>query len=190
MIGYITGKILDKNDRSAIVDVSGVGYLVFMPNSFLNSHGLGEEISTWTHLVVKEDVLDLYGFKTKKDLGLFKLLISVSGVGPKSALSVLSLSSTETLENAISAGDTSYLTKVSGIGKKSAEKIIIELQDKLGTLDQDGLSSTKTNNDVIDALLSLGYSMADIRTTLPKLTEDTSIDIKIKEALKLLNTNR
>lgn len=189
MIAHIKGKIIDKSEKFLVIEANGLGYLVFSPTStILNSPNIGEEISLWTYLAVRETALDLYGFETRDEKSFFELLIGVSGIGPKNALSILSLAPIEILKKAIGSGDTTYMTKVSGIGKKTAEKIVVELRDKLSALghnDADG--SLRGDADVIEALQSLGYSQHEIRNALKEVSpETTGINEKIKEALKIL----
>lgn len=189
MIAHIKGKIIDKSEKFLVIEANGLGYLVFSPTStILNSPKVGEEISLWTYLAVRETALDLYGFETRDEKSFFELLIGVSGIGPKNALSILSLAPIEILKKAIGSGDTTYMTKVSGIGKKTAEKIVVELRDKLASLghgDADG--SLKGDADVLEALQSLGYSQHEIRNALKEVSpETTGTNEKIKEALKIL----
>ncbi len=189
MIAHIKGKIIDKSEKFLVLEANGLGYLVFSPTStILNSPKVGEEISLWTYLAVRETALDLYGFETRDEKSFFELLIGVSGIGPKNALSILSLAPIEILKKAIGSGDTTYMTKVSGIGKKTAEKIVVELRDKLSALghnDADG--SLRGDADVIEALQSLGYSQHEIRNALKEVSpETTGTNEKIKEALKIL----
>lgn len=149
-----------------------------------DSSGAGGETMLWIHTHVREDVLDLYGFLDYSELEFFEMLISVSGIGPKGALAILGVTSIETLRKAIGTGDTSYLTKISGIGKKTAEKIVIELRDKIGT-ELKG-SSLQGELDALEALKSLGYAQNEIREALKKISSDTDTSTKIREALKIL----
>lgn len=183
MIGYLKGNILHQDLKSIILDVSGVGYKIFTNVAILPSKK--EEIEFWTYLAVKENGLDLYGFVSKEDLNFFELLITVSGIGPKSAMAILSVASISNLKKAISTGDTSHLIKVSGVGKKNAEKIVLELKDKLdGTIYESGADG---DMDVLEALKSLGYSERDSREALKKVSEGKDTSEKIKKALKLLS---
>ena len=188
MIGHLNGTVIYTEEKYIILDVSGVGYKVFVTNSTRSNIRTGqEEVSLWTYLVVKEDALDLYGFENIEDVDLFKLLISVSGVGPKSGLGVLNIAPVKTLVSAISSGDVSYLTKVSGIGKKSAQKIILDLKDKLGAIGGDDSLLQREDLDIIEALESMGYGAKDAREALSDIpTEITGTSQKITEALKLL----
>jgi len=186
MIGSLKGTIKYKDARLAIVEVGGVGYQVYFLFETLEKLTSGQEISCLTHLVVRENALDLYGFITKEELDFFLLLLGISGIGPKSALAILSLAGPETLRKAVTAGDTSYLTKVGGIGRKSAEKIIIELKGKL--VSSDGETGNLTQeSEILEALEAIGFSAKDSREVLKKIPEEiTSTNEKIKEAIKIL----
>jgi len=191
MISHIRGEILLKGDRFIIIDVSGVGYKVYVSVETIRKIAAkGEEASFWTHLAVREDALDLYGFNEYAEVELFELLIGISGVGPKSALGIMGVAPVDTLKTAIASGDTTYLTKVSGIGKKNAEKIVLELSDKLGVLKVEGVEGTmKEDSDVVDALQSIGYSVAEAREALKKVPEDIKgTSERIKETLKYLGS--
>lgn len=186
MIGYLKGEIIEEDLRSVVLLVGGVGYKVYTNTAFLDSKRQNKgEISFWTYLAVRENALDLYGFTTKEELSFFELLITVSGIGPKSAMSILSVASVSNLRNAISSGDTSHLVKVSGVGKKNAEKIVVELKDKIGdfTIGE----SVSGDVDVIEALKSLGYSERESREVLKKIDKEGNTSDKIKKALKLLS---
>jgi Holliday junction DNA helicase RuvA len=189
MISHIRGAVLEVSDKYAIIDVSGIGYKLFCTNDTLSETKSGKTISLWTHLIVREDVMDLYGFTNKKDLNVFELLISISGIGPKTALNILNLISADSLINAIKAGSTSKLVKVSGIGRKTAEKIALELGDKLGSIQTTGKeNSMSSDSDVIEALKALGYDTDDARNALKKIDKDiTDTGAKVKAALKFLN---
>ena len=189
MISHITGKILLKGDKFAILDVSGVGYKIYISVDTLRRLGnKEEEISLWTHLAVREDALDLYGFTKYAEVELFEMLISISGVGPKSALGIMGVAPLDTLKTAIASGDTTYLTKVSGIGKKNAEKIILELRDKLGAIDDNNSGGVlREESDAIDGLVSLGYSVIEAREALKEISQEIKgTSERIKEALKHL----
>ncbi|MEX0918908.1 MAG: Holliday junction branch migration protein RuvA [Candidatus Paceibacterota bacterium] len=187
MIGTLRGTIIIKNLRSAIIEVGGVGYQVFLPIETLESLAIGDEIKCHTHLAVRENALELFGFLTEDEYVFFTLLIGVSGIGPKSALAIISLASPETLRQAIRAEDTGYLTKVSGIGRKNAEKIIIELKDKLGQSGSGENGGLRAESDILDSLLAIGFSLADARLAIKKLpTEIEDTNEKIKAAIKIL----
>lgn len=184
MIGYLRGKVIEHDLKSVILDVSGVGYKIYTNTAFLDSK-TSEILEFWTYLAVRENALDLYGFVTKEELGFFELLITVSGIGPKSAMGILSVATVGNLRSAISSGDTSHLTKVSGVGKKNAEKIVVELKDKLTGFEGGGTVSGDV--DVIEALKSLGYGEREAREALKKVGESKDTSDKIKKALKLLS---
>ena len=189
MIGSIKGKIILKTDKFLIVETGGVGYKISVsPDTLSKSFKVNNEIFLWIHTHIREDALDLYGFLDIKELEFFEMLLSVSGIGPKSALGIIGLASIETLKNVIASGDTSYLTKISSIGKKTAEKIVIELRDKLTKLGhKTEKESFRGELDALEALKSLGYSQSEAREALkevsPKTTETSA---KVKEALKIL----
>lgn len=188
MIARIEGTIIYTTEKFVVVDVAGVGYKVFVTTDTISTCALGETMAFWTYMAVRENSLDLYGFVTTEEMGFFELLLDVSGIGPKSALSILTVAPIDTLKKAIATGDTSYLNKVSGIGKKTAEKIVIELRDKLHAFGQVGSASElRGESDVVEALKSLGYSQNEARDVLkqvPSTIEGTNA--RIKEALKIL----
>jgi holliday junction DNA helicase RuvA len=187
MIGQLTGKIVKREGRFVILDVNGVGYKIFTSTETAQQlKNTGDLVTLLTHLVVREDVLDLYGFIDQTEQDFFELLIGISGVGPKSALSILSLAPPETLRKAISSGNTQYLTQVSGIGRKIAEKIVLELRDKIGALESEG-GELEQEAEAIMAMEALGYSAREAREALRHLpSEITDTGAKIKEALKQL----
>lgn len=190
MIAQLTGTIVRHDTRFVVLDVHGVGYKVFVTSDFFNklSPLLQKEVTLVTYMVVREDALDLYGFLTEAELSFFELLISISGIGPKTALGILNVASVHTLQTAIATGDTTHLTKVSGIGKKNAEKIVLELKDKIDTIS--GLEhgeAMKNESDALEALTSLGYKEHEAREALKKIDKTISdTSGKIKAALKLL----
>lgn len=189
MIAYLEGKIVERDLESIILNVGGVGYLVFATPDLIQEAQNKDEISIWTYLAVRENALDLYGFSSKKELSIFKLLLTISGIGPKSALSVLSSASIETLISGIQSNDAAYLAKMSGLGKKTAEKIVVGLKDKIGTEEfgeSDGSKSTSHNVTAVDALISLGYSERDARESVAKIKDIDNPEAIIKEALKNL----
>lgn len=190
MIAHLTGTILAHTENSLILDVHGVGYRVLVPNSIASVVRSGEALEMFTHLAVRETALELFGFAKESDVQFFELLIGISGIGPRSALAILNLAPTDTLKTAISRGDTSYLTKVSGIGKKSAEKIVLELKDKIGALPETEHAQYEGDGDVVDALLALGYAQHEARAVLAELPDSTEgTGARLKEALKLLGSH-
>jgi holliday junction DNA helicase RuvA len=185
MIGYLKGTVVRQDLRSVILDVGGVGYRVFANTATLGD-ATGKPMEFWTHLAVRENALDLYGFSTEEELRFFELLISVSGIGPKSASAILAAASLSSLRQAVTSGDTSHLTKVSGIGRKNAEKIVLELKGKVELLAGESPASAG-DADVLEALKSLGYSERDAREALKKIPGEESTGEKVKKALKLLS---
>lgn len=189
MIARIEGTIVHIDEKFIIIDVSGVGYKISITPENLTTSVLGERASFWVYTSVRENSIDLYGFESINEMSFFELLLDVSGIGPRSALSILGIAPIETLKRAIATGDTGYLNKVSGIGKKTAEKIIIELRDKLQNYknDSDTPSSLRDESDIIEALKSLGYSQNEARSALGKVSPTTTgTNARIKEALQIL----
>jgi Holliday junction DNA helicase RuvA len=189
MISHLKGTVSHIDSKYLVLDVNSVGYKVYCTSDTLASAIKGSEVEVWTHLAVREDALDLYGFSSLQELGFFELLITVSGIGPKTALGVLNTASIESIHVAVESGDTSHLTKVSGLGKKLAEKIVLELRDKLdgvaGTTDK--ARSMSKDADAIEALKSLGYREGEARDVLKKMDKSISdTGEKIKMALKIL----
>jgi len=185
MISKIEGVVWDKADKYIVAGVGGIGFKVFTTSENIEIAEKGKAISLLTHLVVKEDALDLYGFTQQDELSFFEMLISISGIGPKTALNILNISSIGALKMAISSGDTSHLTKVSGIGKKVAEKIVLELKDKVGVQSDD--VSLRDELDAVEALKALGYSQRDAREALKKVEKNiVNTSERIREALKIL----
>lgn len=193
MIGYLEGLLLEVEERSLIVSVGGVGYRLFcLPETLLRlGRKIGQKNSFWTYLAVRENALDLYGFEDKQEKKFFELLLTVSGIGPRSALSILSVSPVATIESAVRSSDITYLTKVSGIGRKTAEKIVIELKDKLGLASQEEQSTLDDEALVIEALKSLGYLQNDIRDALKGVSDEVvGTSNRIKAALRNLGSKK
>lgn len=186
MIACVTGTIIDKEERSVVIDAGGVGYEVHVTAATADSLRQGAEATIWTHLAVREDAHTLYGFLTKDERGLFELLISVSGIGPKTALGVMNVSSPSNIRKAVSTGDTSHLTKVSGVGKKLADKIVLELKGKFEAESSDGIS-LRDEVDALEALKALGFKHGDAREAL-KEVDPSIVDTgeRVKKALKIL----
>jgi len=190
MISFLRGKILNKSLNYIIIDVNDIGYKVFVNSSTISSVHEGEETELYIYQHVKEDILALYGFNDLEELELFEMLLSISGVGPKSAIGVLTVADASEIKNSISSGDSSLLEKVSGIGKKTAERVVLELQDKVGKMTSGkptttGEGKVSAVSDEIDALIALGYSMQQAREALRKVDPDIKDSgERIKEALK------
>lgn len=187
MIGFIEGKIELTTDKFVIVNVNGVGYKVFISlNTFKNLPKKGEKVKLYTYLYVRENVMDLYGFLNQEELEFFELLVSVSGIGPKGALAILTVASVKTLKRAIISGESEILTKVSGIGKKMAGKIVLELKNKIEDVSIEG-EKISYDGEAIDALVALGYKLSEARDALRKIPEDIKeVGEKVKQALKIL----
>lgn len=193
MIAYLCGQVLTKSNNYLILKVNNIGYQIFAGESLLSSIQKGEERELYLSHQVREDASDLYGFKNLEDLALFELLLSVSGVGPKSALGVLSIASADDIREAVVRNDASLLMKVSGIGKKTAERVVLELKNKItkiisGDSLNAGTSLSAGFGDELDALMSLGYSLPDARSALDDLDSAlTDSGDRVKAALKKLS---
>ena len=186
MIGYLSGKVLEVDANDVLIDVQGVGYLVKTVGS--SQYAVDSSISLYIHTYVKEDQLSLFGFESKKALKFFQLLISVSGVGPKSAMGILSHGSADQIQQAVVQADVSFFTKVSGIGKKNGQRIIVDLKSKLGSVAELDLSEPVLgNDDVYDALVGMGFDPKKVEKTLQAYPEDMSEDIRLKTAIKELS---
>ncbi len=189
MIGKLTGTLSDKNPPQVLVDCNGVGYEVDVPMStFFNLPGLGEKVSLLTHFVVREDAQILYGFGSSGEREAFRQLIKISGVGPRTALSVLSGMSVADIAQAVTAQDAGRLVKVPGIGKKTAERLLLELKGKIGAdlgLPH-GTAVTDHQGDILQALVGLGYSDKEAQAALKSLPKDIGVSEGIKQALKAL----
>lgn len=187
MIGRIQGKLLETNPPHILVDVHGVGYEIDVPMStFYNLPPVGQEVTLLTHFIVREDAQLLYGFLTSEERETFRLLLKVSGIGARTALSILSGMSVADLVNAVALQEAGILTKVPGIGKKTAERLLLELKDKLtGALASDAVSTvSSTSTDIINALMGLGYSDREARAVVKKLPADISVSDGIRMALQ------
>lgn len=186
MITHLKGTIIDKAERALVLDVHGIGYKIWTTAQTLEKLRDGSEASFWTHLAVREDAQTLYGFPTKDELGFFELLISISGIGPKTALGILNVSSIKNIRMAVSTGDTSHLTKVSGVGKKIADKIVLELKGKFGDEEDSGIS-LRDEVDALEALKSLGFGHKEAREALKEVDISiTNTGDRVKKALKIL----
>ena len=180
MIGYLRGKVLSSEEKYILLDVSGVGYKVFC-NTQNPSFLANNEVGLFIHTVVREDALELFGFQDEGSLKLFEKLINISGIGPRSALGIVNIGTIESLTEAINKGDIGYLNVVSGIGKKTAEKIILELRGQVSDL-----IGGNTNSEVVMALKAMGYTERDAQLAA-KHAIGENINDKIKSALKSIN---
>ena len=191
MIGSIRGRLLEKNPPQILVETNGVGYEIDVPMSTLyNLPDIGAEVFLYTHYVVREDAELLFGFSTKAERSLFRLLIRISGIGPKIALSILSGISASILAQAVSQAEPGLLTRIPGVGKKTAERIVLELKGKIDTVVGSADSQTPTSGakaDIIIALVSLGYSEREALQAVKGLAADVTVNDGIREALKALS---
>lgn len=190
MIGRLSGVLLEKTPPQVTLEVQGVGYEIDVPMStFYNLPSVGERVTLHTHLIVREDAHLLYGFASDSERRAFRQLLKISGVGARTALSLLSGMSVADLAQAVATQEAGWLTKVPGIGKKTAERLLLELKDKLGA----GLGAGAAFNraapaagDILNALLSLGYNEKEARYALKQLPEGLTVSDGIRQALKLL----
>jgi len=189
MIGHLEGNVHSVHLTYAILSAGGVGYKVFCTREALIRLKREKNAALWTHLAVREGVLDLYGFFEEEELRFFDMLLTVPGIGPKSALAVLDIASIETLRSAIAAGNASYLTNVSGIGKKTAEKIVLELKDKVGAGSEMRGASLKGDEEALEAMRALGYSQTEAREALRKVPSEVETSSqRLREALRILGS--
>ena len=204
MISYIRGELCDIEEQKAIVDVNGVGYGIYMPQQALSLlPPMGQQVKIHTYLNIREDAMQLFGFLTKEDLNVFRLLIGVNGIGPKAGLNILSCLSPDELRFAVLSGDAKAISATPGIGKKTAEKLILELKDKLNIEDmlehaahggdsEDLASGTDTASntmqaEAVQALTARGYGSAEsLRAVKKSSPECSSVEDILKEALKFL----
>lgn len=189
MIAYLKGEILYSTDKFIIINTGNIGYKVSVTEDVISHYKEGDEISLFIYTAVRENSIDLFGFPNTETLSFFELLLDVSGIGPRSALGIIALAPIETIKRAVATGDVAYLNKVSGIGKKTAEKIIIELRDKLKNYkdSSDTPITLREEGDILEALKSLGFSQNEARDALNKIPNTLiGTNARIKEALKIL----
>jgi Holliday junction DNA helicase RuvA len=190
MIGRLRGTLVDKSDNSILVDVGGVGYVVAVtPRTLISLPSVGEEAVLHTHLHVREDQLSLFGFDTRADKDLFAVLLGVSGVGPKVGLAILATMTPDQLRMAVVSGDTAALTAVPGIGKRSAEKLMLELRPKMDA-SLEASTASGPMSEVREALASLGYAPDEIRDTLATMSHDLPVQDMLKQSLQQLGKGR
>jgi Holliday junction DNA helicase RuvA len=189
MIRLLKGIIELQDGQHLIIDVNGVGYHVYATQDLLAHAGIGEAVKVFTYTHVREDMLDLYGFSALEDLKLFEQFLNVSGIGPKTAIGIFAVGSRERIITAIATNDVTFFSSVPRLGKKNAQKIIIELKSKLGSLEDLDLSSptAKEDSEVVEALKSFGFSAKEALEAIRSLNpEITSVSEKIRLALKHL----
>lgn len=189
MIASLSGIVELRDDPYIIVSVNGVGYRVLASQGVLKTlNGVGDTVKIFTYTHVREDILELYGFLTQSDLKLFELLLSVSGVGPKTAVSIFAIGTSSEIQEAITTGNVEYFSPVPRLGRKNAQKIIIELKNKLGSkidLDLSG-QELEDNKDVLAALKTFGFSTKEAMDALKSIEKGISTEDKIRKALKSL----
>jgi len=191
MIGKLTGQFEGASvEGAALVVVGGVGYSVRVPLSLVELTSPGTNVSLYIHTAVRDDAIELYGFATEEELAFFKLLTTVSGVGPKSALSILNSADIAGLKRTIASGDASALHKIFGVGKKTAERIVVELRDKLGATVGPAGSAAGTDAEVMEALTSLGYRLEESRDALKRIGAEGAGDVRtrLSAALRALGS--
>lgn len=190
MIAHIFGKIVEKFDHSIIVDVHGVGYELTVTSMDYENFNLEDEKKFYTYHSIRENAEELYGFSSLAAKKLFQLLISVNGVGPKAAIAILSLASPEEVRNAIANADSAFVSKAAGVGKKSAERVILELRDKVGIPSHYGATIVTTtskvpeNDEALDALIALGFQLKEATAALEKVDSALPVEERIRLALK------
>lgn len=179
MIARISGTVVEQQEKGVVIETGGIGYMVLTPAML----SLGETVTLYTHLIIRDDAHELYGFQTSEEKLLFNKLISVSSVGPKTALHILTLYPLQDLVRIITSGDAPAIALVPGVGKKTAEKIVIDLKDKLSGF---SISEQGAQNDLVEALLSLGYKEYQIRSIIPSIDTTVSLQKQIASALQLI----
>ncbi len=194
MIAFVEGEVLLKGEKFIVLDAGGIGYRLFVsPETLRKIPEKGQKVKVFTHLYQREDTQELYGFLNYAELEFFETLIQISGIGPKSGLGIMAIAPLDTLKKAIASGDTSYLTRVSGIGRKTAEKIVLELREKMAGK---GVSSVeapelKEEADALEALVSLGYTQSEAREALNRVQKEVSgASERVKEALRQLGDHK
>jgi Holliday junction DNA helicase RuvA len=190
MIAHVSGIVAEKFNSSVIVDVHGVGYEVAVAAGDFEHALLNESVKFYTYHHIREQSQELFGFSTLAAKKLFEMLITVQGVGPKAALAILSLADSEVVRNALANGDVAFITKASGVGKRIAERVVVDLQDKVGlplrmNPGQTGISQPLAHTDeALEALMALGYNLADATRALEGISTDLSTADRVTQALK------
>ncbi|MDO4271708.1 MAG: Holliday junction branch migration protein RuvA [Candidatus Saccharibacteria bacterium] len=193
MIAYVKGKVIEKTTNSVVVDVTGVGYEIFVTSRDAEAATIDDERKFYTYHAVKENSEELYGFSTLAGKRLFELLITVQGIGPKAALAILSLDDVEAVRNAIATANVAFISKASGVGKKSAERVTVDLRDKVGKPSYIAPNNAATitpstaplvGDEALDALMALGFNLADATMFLIDVPSDLPTSERVKLALK------
>lgn len=191
MIAHLKGIVEEKFGNSLILDVNGVGYEIMVPASDFEGTSLGEERKFYTYHQVRENAEELYGFSSLTAKKIFELLVSVQGIGPKAAIAILSLAEAEEVRNAIANADAGFIAKASGVGKKSAERVIVDLRDKVGIPSRYGttevvgdVDGASEPDEALDALIALGFPLKEATAALEKVDKTLPVEERIKLALK------
>ena len=189
MIAHISGKIAEKFNGSIIVDVSGVGYEVIVPQYEYDKAILDNSIKLYTYHHIREQSQELFGFSSLAAKKIFELLITVQGIGPKAGIAIMSLGDYEQVRNAIANEDSKYIQKANGVGKKSAERVIVDLKDKVGlatsyNTDEEKVDGNISGDEALEALVALGFNLKDAILSLKDIPEDLSVSERVKIALK------
>lgn len=190
MIAHVNGQVVEKFGNAIIVDVHGVGYEITIPTPDFEATNLNETRKFFTYHNIRENAEELYGFSSLAAKKLFELLISVQGVGPKAAIAILSLAEAEEVRNAIANADSAFISKASGVGKKSAERVIVDLKDKVGIPSHYGATETKfatateKQDEALDALIALGFPLKEATLALENIDKSLPVEDRIKLALK------
>jgi len=189
MIAHVFGSVSEIVGNSVIIDVSGIGYEVQIPTTDVDGLTLNQHVKFYTHHHVREQTEELFGFSSLASKKLFEMLITVQGVGPKAALAILSLGSGEHVRNAIANSDSAFITRASGVGKKTAERVVVDLADKVGlpivyTQDSGTQMIIETNDDALEALMALGYTLHDATSALSDVDTSLPTNVRVAQALK------
>lgn len=190
MIAHLKGILTEKFANSVIIDVNGVGYEVALSQIDFDNLNLDDEVKLYTYHHIREQAEELFGFTSLAAKKLFELLISVQGIGPKAGMAILSLAPAEEVRNAIANADAAYISKASGVGKKSAERVIVDLRDKVGLpayygrKNEPQAQAQPENDEALDALMALGLTLADATKALEKVDQNLSVEERIRAALK------
>ena len=191
MIAHIKGEIAEKFAGSVIIDVQGVGYEISLTSPDFETLNLNDTVKVYTYHHIREQSEELFGFTALEGKKLFELLITVQGIGPKAAMSILSLGSYEEVRNAIANADAAFISKASGVGKKSAERVIVDLREKVGLPTYYGrkndpvtVTAVPANDEALDALMALGFQLADATRALEGIDLDLPVEERIRQALK------
>lgn len=193
MIATLTGTIAEKLVELLVIDVNGIGYGLLVTNEDFGVLAVGDQVKMYVYEHIRENSYDLYGFKSLDSKKLFEQLLDVNGVGPKMALNILGIGSSDAVRAAIASGDTKYIQAANGVGKRVAERVVVELKDKVGLISHEGatdfLQGPSMQDEAVQALVALGFSAQDATNALQKVDSKLSTEERIKQALKTRGTN-